>query len=82
VRLRWRPSNESRAFTQTVDAARRISRLGPGACEVEAIPVAVDPDTHVPAIPFGALAVDANTLNVDTSSGIATRAFTPAAACI
>lgn len=121
------PSNESRAFTQTVDATQlrsmkitdnqgetddwqtmgmalgsgarlwtlvvesqeegddvtqRISRLGPGSCEVEAFPVAVDPITREPAIPFGALAVDANTLYVDTSNGIATRAFTPAAACL
>ena len=121
------PSNESRAFTQTVDRAQlrsmkitdnqgetddwqtqsmalgsnarlwtlvvesqeegdvvtqRISRRGPRTCEVEAIPVVVDPNTHTAAIPFTALAVDANTLYVDTPNGITPRAFTPAAACL
>ena len=121
------PSNESRAFTQTVDATnlrsmqitdnqgetdswttlsmalgsgerlwtlvvesqeegadvtQRISRLGPGTCQVERIPVLVDPNTNQPVIPFAALAVDANTLWVESASGIATRAFAPGSPCI
>jgi hypothetical protein len=121
------PDNESRAFTQTVDATQLhsmkitdnqgesddwwtmsmalgsggrlwtlvvdseefgddvrqlISRLGPGTCDVESIAVPVDPNTHQAAFPLGAMAVDANTLYVDTSGGISTRAFTPAAACL
>ena len=64
------------------DVTQRISRLTPTSCRVEHVPALVDPDTQQTTLQFGALAVDANTLWLDTASGAITPPFNPTTGCL